>query len=135
VRMSGVISAVVLLLFAWPQQPPNATISAQKTATAYFYMTSGVLGGTDVSVDGKAVCRLHSDVYCTVQVERGKHTIASNREWWGSSFEFASGSTYYFKLQVRAFRGGTYLANLVPVAPETAEPELRGCARAGTERF
>ncbi len=133
--MTSVIIAVVLLLFAWPQQRQNDTISAQKTATAYFYMTSGVLGGTQVTVDGKPVCRLHSAMFCAVQVAPGKHVIASNREWWGNSFEFASGTTYYFKLQVRAFRGGTYLANLVPVAPETAEPELRGCTRAGTERF
>jgi Protein of unknown function (DUF2846) len=133
--MSSVIIAVVLLLFAWPQQTPNASVSAQKTATAYFYMISGVLGGSDISVDGKTVCRLHSDTYCTVQVGPGKHTITSNREWWGNSFVLESGKTYYFKLQVRAYRAAGYLANVVPVAPETAEPELRGCTRAGTERF
>ena len=133
--MSRVIIAVALLLFAWPQQTPNATISAQKTATAYFYMTSGVLGGTDVSIDGKAVCRLQTGKYCTVQVRPGKHTIASNREWWGNSFEFQSGETYYFRLQVRAFRAGGYRANLVPIAPDAAEVELRDCVRNGAERF
>jgi len=127
--------AVALLLFAWPQQWPNATISAQKTATAYFYMTSGVLGGTDVNIDGKAVCRLQTGKYCTVQVGPGKHMIASNREWRGNSFEFQSGETYYFRLQARAVRAGGYLATLVPIAPDAAEVELRDCARTGTERF
>lgn len=128
------IMMAALLFFAWPQQPPNARISAQKAATAYFYMNSGVLGGAEIAVDGKAVCRLHSATYCTVQVGPGKHTIASNREWWGNSFEFEGGKTYYFKLRVRAFRAGAYMANIVPVAPETAEVELRGCTRAGADR-
>lgn len=131
--MISVVMAAMLFL-AWPQRPPNASISAQKAAIAYFYMSSGVLGGAEITVDGKAVCRLHSSTYCTVQVGPGKHTIASNREWWGNSFAFESGKTYYFKLQVRAFRAGAYLANIVPVAPETAEVELRGCTRAGTDR-
>lgn len=133
--MDSMIMAVVLLLFAWPQQLPSDTISAQKTATAYFYMTSGVLGGTDVSVDGKAVCILQTGKYCTVQIGPGKHTIASSREWWGNSFEFRSGETYYFRLQVRAFRAGGYLGTLVPIAPGAAEVELRDCTRIGTERF
>ena len=133
--MSSVIMAVLLLLFAWPQQTPNASVSAQKTATAYFYMLSGVLGSAGITIDGRVVCRLHSAAYCTVEVGPGKHAIASNREWWGSSLQFESGKTYYFKLQVRAFRGGAYLANMVPVAPETAEVELRGCTRAGTDRI
>jgi hypothetical protein len=127
--------AVVLLLFAWPQQRPDATVTAQKAATAYFYMTSGVLGGTDISVDGKAACRLQTGKYCTVPVGPGKHLIASNREWWGNSFEFQSGETYYFRLQVRAARASGYLATLVPIPPEAAEVELRDCTRAGTGRI
>jgi hypothetical protein len=130
--MSGILMAVVLLLLG-PQQTPTASVSAQKTATAYFYMISGVLGGTDISVDGKAVCRLHSDTHCTVQIEPGKHMIANNREWWGNSFELESGKTYYFKLQLRAFRAAGYLANVVPVSPEAAEAELRGCTTVGTD--
>ncbi len=98
--MTSVVIAALLSL-AWPQQPPNASISAQKAAIAYFYMSSGVLGGADITVDGQAVCRLHSATYCTVQVGPGKHTIASNREWWGNSFEFESGKIHYFKLRVR----------------------------------
>jgi hypothetical protein len=133
--MSSVIIAVVLLLFAWPQQAPNTSVSAQKTATAYFYMLLGVLGSGDITLDGKVVCRLHSATYCTVQVGPEKHTIASNREWWGSSFEFESAKTYYFRLQVRAFRAGAYLANVVPVAPDDAEVELRECTRVGTDRI
>lgn len=133
--MTSVIMAVVLLLFAWPQQAPNATISAQKGATAYFYMTSGVLGSTDVSVDDKAVCRLESGKFCTVQVEPGAHTIATSREWWGYSFEFASGKTYYFKLQVRASRSGGYTAGVSPVDPDTGEVELHGCTKAETDRL
>ena len=133
--MSGIAMAVVLLLLPGPQQTPTASVSAQKTATAYFYMISGVLGGTDISVDGKAVCRLHSDTFGIVQIEPGKHTIASNREWWGNSLELASGRTYYFKLQVRAFRASGYVANIVPVTPEAAEAELRGCLRVGTDRL
>ncbi len=133
--MSSVIMAALLLLFAWPQQQPNATISAQKTATAYFYMTSSVLGGADITVDGKTVCWLHSATYCTVQIGPGKHSIATNREWWGNSFELESGKTYYFRLQVRAVRSAGYLANIVPVAADTGESELRGCTRTGTERF
>lgn len=132
--MTSVVIAAALLLFAWPQQAPNASVSAQKTATAYFYQISGVLGSTDVSIDGKAVCRLQSRKYCAVQIGPGKHTIATNREWWGNSFELQSGKTYYFRLQVRAVRSFGYLANFVPVAPEAAEVELRDCTRAGTDR-
>ena len=133
--MSGILMAVVLLLLPGPQRTPSASVSAQKTATVYFYMISGVLGGSDISVDGKAVCRLHSDTFCIVQIEPGKHIIANNREWWGSSFELESGRTYYFKLQIRAFRAAGYLANVVPVTPEAAESELRGCTRVGTDRI
>lgn len=50
--MGGVIIAVVLLLFAWPQQAPNATVSALKTVTAYFFMLSGVLGSSHITIDG-----------------------------------------------------------------------------------
>ena len=128
--MTSVIMAVVLLLFAWPQQEPNATISAQKTATAYFYMTSSVLGGTDISVDGKAVCRLQTGKYCTVPVGSGKHTIATDQEWLGNSFELESGKTYYFRLRVRAVRSAGYLANVAPVDTDTGEGELSGCTRA-----
>jgi len=128
--MTSVIMAAVLLLLAWPQQSPNASVSAQKTATAYFYMTSGVLGGTDISVDRRTICRLHSGKYCTVQLEQGKHVVASSREWWGNAFDFESGKTYYFKLHVKAFRSAGYLANIVPVSSETGEVELRDCTRA-----
>ncbi len=127
--------AAVLLLLGWPQQGPNASVSAQKAATAYFYMTSGLLGGTAVSIDGRAVCRLESRQYCTVQIGPGKHAFATNREWSENSFELESGKTYYFRLQVRAFRGASYFANIVPVTPEAAEGELRDCTRAGTERL
>ncbi len=133
--MSSVIMAAVLLLFAWPQQTPNATISAQKTATAYFYMISGVLGGAEITVDGRAVCRLQSRQYCTVQVVPGKHTIASNRGWLGNSFELESSKTYYFRLQIRAVRSAGYLANVMPMTPEAAEVELRDCTRMGTDRI
>ena len=128
--MSSGMIAAALLLFAWPQQTPNVTISAQKTATAYFYMISGALGDTDVSIDGKTVCRLQSHKYCTVQIEPGKHAIATNREWWGNSFELESGKTYYFRLRVRAVRSAGYLANVAPVDTDTGEAELRGCTRA-----
>lgn len=127
--MTTVMIAMVLL-FAWPQQGPNASVSAQKTATAYFYVISGVLGGAEMTVDGKAVCRLQSRQYCTVQVGLGKHAIATNQEWLGNSFELESGKTYYFRLQVRAVRSAGYLANIAPMAPETAEVELRDCTRA-----
>ncbi len=132
--MTTVLIAV-FLLFAWPQQPPNATVSAQKTATAYFYLISGVLGGAEITVDGRAVCRLQSRQYCTVQLGPGKHTIATNQEWLGNSFELESGRTYYFRLQVRAVRSAGYVANVVPMAPEAAEVELHDCARAGTDRI
>lgn len=127
--MTGVMVALFLLL-AWPQQAPNYSVSAQKAATAYFYMTAGVLGGTDITVDGKAACRLRSATYCTVQIGPGKHMIASDREWWGNSFEFESGETYYFRLQVKAFGAAGYVATIWPVASETGEAELRGCTRA-----
>jgi uncharacterized protein DUF2846 len=118
VPMSSVIIAVLLLLFAWPQQTPSASVSAQKTATAYFYMISGVLGGAEITVDGRAVCRLQSRQYCTVQIGPGKHTIATNQDWLGNSFELESGKTYYFRLQVRAVRSAGYVAHVVPMAPE-----------------
>ena len=133
--MSSVIMVAMLLLFAWPQQGPNASVSAQKAATAYFYMISGVPGGAEVTVDGRAVCRLQSRQYCAVQVGPGKHTIATNQEWLGNSFELESGKTYYFRLQVRAVRSAGYLANVVPIAPEAAEVELRDCTRVGTGRI
>ncbi len=129
------VMVALLLLFAWPQQAPNYSVSAQKAATAYFYMTSELLGGTAVSIDGKAVCRLQSRQYCPVQVAPGKHTIATNREWLENSFELESGKTYYSRLQVRAFRGASYFANIVRVTPEAAEVELRDCTRAETERL
>ena len=134
-RMSSVIIAVVLLLFPLPQQTPNASISAPKTATAYFYMISGALGGAEITVDGRAVCRLQSRKYCTVQIGPGKHTIATNQEWLGNSFKLESGKTYYFRLQIRAVRSAGYLANVVPMPTETAEVELRECTRAGTGRI
>ena len=134
VHMTSMLMLGVLLFFAWPQQAPNASISAQKAATAYFYMISGVLGGAEITVDGKAVCRLQSRQYCTVQVGPGKHTIATNQEWLGNPFELESGKTYYFRLQVRAVRSAG-LANVVPMGPEAAEVELRDCTGAGTGRI
>ncbi len=125
----------IILLFAWPQQGPNASVSVQKAATAYFYIISGVLDGAEITVDGRAVCRLQARQYCTVRVGPGKHTIAAKQEWLGNSFELESGKTYYFRLQVRAVRSAGYLANVVPMAPETAEVELRDCTRAGTDRI
>ncbi len=131
--MSSVMLALMLLLLAWPQQWPNASVSAQKAATAYFYMISGVLGGAEITVDGRAVCRLQSRQYCTVQVAPGKHTIAAKQEWLGNSFELESSKTYYFRLQVTAVRSAGYLANVVPMTPEAAEAELRDCTRMGTD--
>ncbi|HET7443015.1 MAG TPA: DUF2846 domain-containing protein [Terriglobales bacterium] len=133
--MTSMLMFGVLLLFAWPQQSPNASVSAQKTATAYFYMISGALRGAEITVDGRAVCRLQSRQYCTVQVGPGKHTIATNQEWLGNSFELESGKTYYFRLQVRAVCSAGYPDNVVPMATETAEVELRDCTRAGTDRI
>ncbi len=98
----------------------------EKPATVYFYQTCRVLGSTAVSVDVDAVCRLETARYCKVQIEPGKHMFATNREWWGNSFDLEAGKTYYFRLHVSAL-GGDFVANVVLVDAGTGRGELRGC--------
>jgi hypothetical protein len=116
----------MLLLIVMPQQRYNET--PVKSATVYFYQTSRVPGSTAVSVDVDAVCRLQAGSYCKVQIEPGKHMFATNREYWGNSFDVQAAGTYYFRLHVSAVGGG-YVANLTAVNADTARHELRVCTK------
>ena len=131
--MNSTIFPLMLLLLIWPQQRPRITVTVEKPATVYFYQTSRVLGSTAVSVDVDAVCRLETASYCKVQIEPGKHMFATNREWWGNSFDLEAGKTYYFRLHVSALGGG-YVANVVLVDAGTGRDELRGCTSADSKK-
>ena len=128
--MNSVTVLLMLLLIGVPQQRYNNT--PVKSATVYFYQISRVLGSTAVSVDVDAVCRLQAGSYCKVQIEPGKHMFATNREYWGNSFDVQAGRTYYFRLHVSTLGDG-YVANLIAVDADTARHELRGCTKAETK--
>lgn len=124
------LSATLLTLFAFAQEPAGTTAATDKSdtkATVYVYRYKQFTGSAlapSVYCDEMQLAKMENGRYFTVRMDPGKHVFHSNDKQAGIELDLKAGQQYFIRVEIVAGMMKGH-GRLLLVAPEQGTYEMK----------